>query len=734
MRRLLSDPPPAWGLFALLLCLPLLAGGNELYSLSPSTALLAVHVLVLLLMIAWWVMRLERWQWAKVPPRIAAAAAVFFVISIAATASSAAPYQSELKLMQTAIGLILAYAAADLLRTEQALRRAAWAILWGGAVVAVYGIEQGIFGLPNWLIQAQTNRASQDLVEMVSQGRVFSTFANVNAFAAYLAMVLPIGGYLLLRAERIGSQALAGGLLLTVVMALAMTGSKGGWGAALIVTAGLVAVAAFRGDWRRLVKRMGLVFLASFLLAGFVWSTQPGEIENPMERFFAVTMGLKQSAEGRWSYWQGAVKIIEAHPLLGTGPGTFGFSFQQVQHDGHYARYAHNLYLQMAGEIGIAGLLAFLAVTGLLGMLALRLRAQRELGRVLLLSAGALLLHGLVDFSWELPANQWLFFLLCGMIIGADRIGRHAHRQAGGETEPADSSLSQRRRAMATLATVPAAVLLLALIGRPYFAEGYLQSAIAASIADDTEQAIDLGTEAVRHAPRSARAANFLATAYRRQWEKSGEPDWLTRAADRHRAAIDLAPAVGLYHDELGSTRWAMAQPEAAVAAWQAAHDRYPINPDFAVHLGRGLWLTGRPEEALRVLGRAAKSEPLFLAAGSPELLPFYDLHFLMAKIYDESGDLEAAFAEYGRILNLADRSPERIAYGPLLAGRIAIQPKLWYAPRSHLEMGDLHQRQGRSEQALAAYRRAVEMDGNYAKAKQRLLALEARLNTAAGL
>lgn len=718
--RMFDESFPAWCLFALLLVLPLLAGGNELYGVSSDAALLMAHLLVLLLAVVWWVMRLDQWAWASIPPMVMAAGIAFLAVQAASTVTSITPYQSEWRLLQVGIGLVLAYAALDLLRTEQAIRRAAWAVLWGGGIVAAYGIEQGVFGLPNWLIQAQRNRASQDLVAMVSQGRVFGTFLNVNAFAAYLAMTLPIGGYLLVRAERIRSQLLAAGLLLCIVMALAMTGSKGGWGAAIAALAATGALLARGGGAGRLIRRVGLVALTGLLLVGFVWSTQPGQIENPMERLFSVTMGLKQSAEGRWSYWRGAAELVEAHPLLGVGPGAFGAAFQQVQQDGHYARYAHNLYLQLASETGLAGLAAFLALIGAMVWRGVRVQRHREFAGVLLVGALALLLHGAVDFSWEIPANQWLFFLLCGMVLACDRL----KLDDGVVTRAA---LPHRWRVAGTLAAVPVAVALLLAIGRPYLAEGYLQSAIAASIADDTGLAVALGREAVRYAPRSARTANFLASAYRRQWEKSSDGAWLERAAGMHRAAIELAPVVGLYHDEFGNTLWAQARRQEAVAAWRTAHERYPANPAFAVQLGRGLWMTGETNAALALLQETSALEPLFVAAGSPELLPFYDLHFLLAKIYDAEGRLDAAFDEYDRIIDLAERGPERIAYGPLLAGRIAIQPKLWYASKSYLEMGDLHQRQGRPEEALSAYRRAVEMDANYEKAKQRIEALEAK-------
>ena len=125
----------------------------------------------------------------------------------------------------------------------------------------------------------------------------------------------------------------------------------------------------------------------------------------------------------------------------------------------------------------------------------------------------------------------------------------------------------------------------------------------------------------------------------------------------------------------------------------------------------------------------AARTESAYLAAGNPDLLPFFDRHFLLAKIYDAQGKIDQAHMEYEQVVTLSERSPERIALGPLLAGRIAIEPKLWYAPRSYLEIGDLYRRQGMENEALVAYREALRLDSNFEKAKKRIRALQAEID-----
>jgi O-antigen ligase len=72
------------------------------------------------------------------------------------------------------------------------------------------------------------------------------------------------------------------------------------------------------------------------------------------------------SIEGRWEAWQVAGRVLRERPLTGVGEGAFLAAWSQyapIDSDrlfGH--RYvAHNLVLEVAGELGIPGALALLA-------------------------------------------------------------------------------------------------------------------------------------------------------------------------------------------------------------------------------------------------------------------------------------------------------------------------------------------------------------------------------------
>jgi len=117
----------------------------------------------------------------------------------------------------------------------------------------------------------------------------------------------------------------------------------------------------------------------------------------------AVAAGA--STEPRRSYYDVAWHEYLAHPLLGSGAGTFGRSWLE---SGLPARYggaldAHSLYLETLAELGPLGLALVLALLCYPLVRTLRVRAVPGLPAAAGASA-AFLLHAGVDWDWELPA------------------------------------------------------------------------------------------------------------------------------------------------------------------------------------------------------------------------------------------------------------------------------------------------------------------------------------------
>jgi O-antigen ligase len=116
---------------------------------------------------------------------------------------------------------------------------------------------------------------------------------------------------------------------------------------------------------------------------------------------------LSGRGNGRWQFWSAAVDEFQDKPLAGHGAGTYESWWAQHGSFAYFTRYAHSLYLQTLGELGLIGLLllggAFVAgAVG--GMVAVWRRGEPERTTHAAPTAGflAFAIAAAVDWMWEL--------------------------------------------------------------------------------------------------------------------------------------------------------------------------------------------------------------------------------------------------------------------------------------------------------------------------------------------
>lgn len=499
--------------------------------------------------------------------------------------------------------------------------------------------------------------------------RQFGTFLNPNLFANALALAIPFSIGLPLAIwslTRKRNFAIAGALpFLILLPALAVTSSKGGLLAALVGSLATVLAlraarpAAFGAAFRKLLPAVLVLALVFGALAA----------KTVVPRLLAARGADDNSTMFRVYLWRGTLKMIEARPIVGFGPGAFSGSYPQFAPAGT-ARSAHESWLQIAAESGVPALL-LLAATALL---ALRngWRARRDEGWELRAGAiGALLamsVHGCFDAGWGATPVVILLALALGLLqISA----------------PIDSI--EEPRGNLNLGWI-GATLLLALAGF-----GTQQAALGQNAYDESQRLLNLGSraqalekadQAAAIAPGSSRlqsnlgylrsangqdgsaalqraielqpdrSANYLTLA--RVAEANNRPDlyekWMAQALQReplssyfllNRAKFRLQHKDGRGTDDL----------EALMQLWDAPYGRYPaladqINLDFArgvALLAPHLKQTGQSARASQLAKRAlqdvtlaktlvARNRELSQAVGSSSALD----------LYEDADDLEA--------------------------------------------------------------------------------------------
>lgn len=149
----------------------------------------------------------------------------------------------------------------------------------------------------------------------------------------------------------------------------------------------------------------------------------------------------------RVGVWSAAQQMVGDFAFTGVGFGCFGpVGMLLYGTDSATAPHAHNLLLQVAADLGLPGLVAFLALLGLVVCRALAarrlcLRSQQRLPALLaaacLSSLSAMVVHGLVDAASWGNKGAFVMWLVMGLGAALDRYARHACQATPAPFDPA---------------------------------------------------------------------------------------------------------------------------------------------------------------------------------------------------------------------------------------------------------------------------------------------------------
>lgn len=243
--------------------------------------------------------------------------------------------------------LTMSYLPADgLLRTLH--RVVIWSIS-AGSLLGLFGFLFGITAFSEERPDGADYRAVGGAIDPNNQS-IMTLFA------------LPLIVHLALTAESRRERLVMAGLSFVNVLGVLLTMSRSGF-LMLVLTGGLLG-----WHYRHLIqpRRLG-VMIAGGLVGGVVL------LGLLPQEFYARQTSLvaweDRSLSRRTSYLAVAVRTIAAHPLLGTGPGTFPEHYAQSEYTRLYTgqvarmrREAHNTYIEVTVGSGLIGLALYAAV------------------------------------------------------------------------------------------------------------------------------------------------------------------------------------------------------------------------------------------------------------------------------------------------------------------------------------------------------------------------------------
>lgn len=374
-------------------------------------------------------------------------------------------------------GVLLYFLLTNVVRTPEALRRMLWVVIASGALLGGLSLFQqatGTFARP---YGGFAQVPSEFLAGYADKARLAGPIGDPNYYAQILLVAVTLALFMIWSERR--------GILRVAAVA------------AVILSAAGILLSFSRGA--------GLAFFVILMLMAFLRAIRPryvvavviglvialGAVPAYTERIATVTsIGAATSVSGtdsaadesvrsRMTEMLAAAYVFGDHPVLGVGPGNFPLYYQDYaerigielrervkfgpRRGEEPQRESHNMFLSIAAELGLLGLVAFLAVIWTTARSLLRAR-RRWLGvRTDLANMATALLLGIVAYvmtgfflTLAFERYFWLLLALGGAAAHVLRTlpepgaaAADAETPSRGETRPGRRARSGRERATA---------------------------------------------------------------------------------------------------------------------------------------------------------------------------------------------------------------------------------------------------------------------------------------------
>lgn len=240
-------------------------------------------------------------------------------------------------------------------------------------------------------------------------------------FALAMGVALPFVYYLAWSGVKPAVRALCAAAALMFVWSIMATGSRGG-----AVALGAVVIV--------LIARSRTKLAASLVVIGVIatlWVLSPPAYRDRISTI-AAPQERDLTAQSRRISWMAAREMFINSPVTGVGAGNFMSAFVG-RYGGAYSwsRTAHNVFYQAAAELGICGLLPFLAIVGCTlwrGVVLNSKLVQAGLGTTPIAAYAAALLPSVVAFavagSFQTPLYYPHIYLIAALGVALSNIAK----------------------------------------------------------------------------------------------------------------------------------------------------------------------------------------------------------------------------------------------------------------------------------------------------------------------
>lgn len=280
-----------------------------------------------------------------------------------------------------------------------------------GVVVACFAVLQGM--APNgklyWIWPLEQG------------GAIFGPYVNHNHYAGLMEMLLPFPLVLAATHFTNGNRKIAAaGIAALMAGSIFLSGSRGGMAAfvAQMVVLAVLMLRQRKGSWKQ------PLMLGAFLATVIVFLVWIGGNELT-QRLASIHSEAREEINGgvRLGIDRDCLRMFAKRPFLGWGLGAFPIVYPEFRsfYTLFFVNQAHNDYLQLLVETGLAGFsIAVWFLVLVFRRSAAKLKnwtetASGALTVACLLGCVGILVHSLLDFNLQIPANAALFYVLCAL-------------------------------------------------------------------------------------------------------------------------------------------------------------------------------------------------------------------------------------------------------------------------------------------------------------------------------
>lgn len=323
--------------------------------------------------------------------------------------ASAYPFLGGVALLKISACSLLFFLIGQAFWSRRDLRLLTWFLMCFAFGIAVFGIAQNF----------TSHYVLYWYRPLTAGGNPFGPYVNRNDFAGLMELLAPVGlSRMLFRGVRREQMSFVGILTVAPIVALLLTGSRGGILSFVFEVGVLALIVYVKRSRKTQVVPFALVLLIALLALGWLGASR---VVDRFSDYRADDL----TANRRVTMIKGTWHVFVDHPLIGCGLGTLVAVYPRYEtyYDGKVVDHAHNDYFEVLAETGIAGGICVL-VFFLLWLHEVRQRLapeQSSLSQAIhvagVAACAGLAVHSLVDFNLHIPANGLIFLVMVAVSL-----------------------------------------------------------------------------------------------------------------------------------------------------------------------------------------------------------------------------------------------------------------------------------------------------------------------------